>query len=168
VASEELQYHLVLLGGIGWNKTTRRIQSQLKRLPIEQFEHPDLKTGEVFRVRGEGGETVHFPEMETVDEVTELIEDVAMVARLPNPFNSGRTLTIFSGVHSRGVVGAVLTVTDETVREANEEYLGRAFPQGDFAMLVRVPVVSGRVLAPDLQNRTTRLFEWAPDGEGSE
>ena len=36
-----------------------------------------------------------------------LLEDVAMLARLPNPFNALRTLTYCNGIHSRGVLGAV-------------------------------------------------------------
>jgi transcriptional regulator with XRE-family HTH domain len=167
VASEELQYHLVVIGGIGWNRTMRRILAELaEKLPIEQVEHPDVPTGEVFRVRGIGTreEQMHFPRTEEVDDgVTELVEDVALLARLDNPFNSSRTLTICNGVHSRGVLGAVYAMSDETVRPANEEYIAKRFPDGPFAMLLRVPVVSGKVLAPDLQNPDVRLFEWAPE-----
>jgi len=164
VRAAELSNHLVLLGGIGWNKFTGRILSQIERLPIKQIEHPDLTTGEVFKVEKAEGreEEIYFPTTEKIDGVEELIWDVALLARLPNPFNSGRTLTVCNGVHSRGVVGAVLTVTDETVRPANEEYLAERFPEGTFAMLIRVPVLSGEALAPDLQNSDTRLFEWQP------
>src|SRR4029450_9032480 len=101
------------------------------------------------------------PITENIDGATELIEDVALLARVPNPFKADRTLTICNGVYSRGVLGAVLTVTDETVRPADGEYIARRFPTGNFAMLLRVPVVSGKVLAPDLQNPETRLFEWS-------
>jgi hypothetical protein len=61
------------------------------------------------------------------------------------------------------VLGAVLAIADETVRPANEKYLAERFPAGNFAMLVRVPVVGSQVLAPDLQNPDARLFEWSPD-----
>jgi transcriptional regulator with XRE-family HTH domain len=164
VRAAELSNHLVLLGGIGWNKFTGRILSEIDRLPIKQLEHPDLATGEVFKVEKAEGreEKIYFPTTEEIDGVEELIWDVALLARLPNPFNSGRTLTVCNGVHSRGVVGAVLTVTDETVRPASEKYLADRFPSGTFAMLIRVPVVSGEALAPDLQNPDTRLFEWQP------
>jgi hypothetical protein len=167
VRSEDLSRDVVLVGGVGWNKTTKRILGQLNQMPIEQFEHESLLTGEVFRVKqGDGQEKVYFPTMESADEdegdVEELVEDVALLARLPNPFNSNRTLTICNGVHSRGVVGAVLAVTDETVRRANEEYLAQRFPSGAFAMLIRVPVMSGNALAPDLKNPDVRLFEWQP------
>jgi hypothetical protein len=165
VRTSELSNHLVLLGGIGWNRITVRILAQVARLPIKQIEHPDLSTGEVFKVeKAEGREEItYFPTYEAVAGVDELAWDVALLARLPNPFNSSRTLTVCNGIHSRGVVGAVLAVTDETVRPANEAYLARRFLHGTFAMLIRVPVLSGDALAPDLQNPETILFEWSPD-----
>ena len=165
VGQAELQNHLILLGGIAWNRTTRRILSELRKLPIEQIEADGLATGEVFRVKKDEDreEETHFPVMEELDGSHELVEDLALLARLPNPFNSSRTLTICNGVHSSGVVGAVLIVTDETVRPGNEKYLAQRFPEGSFAMLVRVPVVSGKVLAPDLQDPYRRVFEWTPE-----
>ena len=166
VQQADLQNHIVLLGGIGWNKTMRRILSDLeKRLPIEQFDDSDVPEGDPFRVKKDEGreEQVYLPVTEINDGESELVEDVGLLARLPNPFNFSRTMTICNGIHSKGVLGAVLAVTDETVRPANEKYLARRFPAGDFAVLVRVPVVSGQVLAPDLQNPHTRLFEWSPD-----
>jgi hypothetical protein len=166
VRQSELQNHLVVLGGIAWNRTVRRVLLQLRTLPIEQIEDSQLKTGEVFRLKKseDQGEETFYPTTEEVEEGrSEVTEDIALLARLPNPFNYSRTITICNGIHSKGVLGAVLTVTDETVRPANEQYLAHRFPSGDFAMLVRVPVVSGRVLAPDLQNPETRLFEWTPD-----
>jgi transcriptional regulator with XRE-family HTH domain len=165
IRKSDLQNHLVILGGIGWNPMLRRIQAELtKKLPIEQVEDARLATGEVFRVRTEDGaeEHLHFPTTEVIEEATVLTEDISLIARLSNPFNSSRTLTILNGVHSTGVLGAVLALTDETVRAANEQYICSRFPKGDLAMLVKVPVVSGTVLAPDLQNPETRVFEWAP------
>jgi transcriptional regulator with XRE-family HTH domain len=165
VRKSDLQGHLVILGGIGWNPTLRRIQSELvKRLPIEQVEDPSLSTGEVFRVRkGDAGdEQTYFPRTEEVDGQQQLVEDIGLIARLPNPFNSRRTLTICNGVHSTGVLGAVLALTDEYVRLGNETYLADRFPSGEFAMLVWVPVLSGTALAPDLMNRDARIFEWSP------
>jgi transcriptional regulator with XRE-family HTH domain len=162
--TDELQNHLVLLGGVGWNKTTKRILASLEQLPIEQIEHPRLTTGDVFRLRKsfDPGETLYFPVMgrEAEDEPEELVEDCALVAQLPNPYNTNRTLTVLNGIHSRGVVGAVQTIADDSVRLANEQYLARRFPSGSFALLARVLVLSGYALAPDLQNPDTRIFEW--------
>lgn len=167
----DLQNHIVLLGGIAWNKTMRRILFDLeKKLPIEQVEHSQVLEGEVFRVKKDDDreEQTYLPAIEVDGEESELTEDVGLLARLPNSFNFSRTMTICNGVHSKGVLGAVLAITDETVRLANEEYLARRFPAGDFAMLVRVPVISGHPIAPDLQNPHTRLFEWSPDSTSAE
>jgi hypothetical protein len=164
VRKSDLQGHLVILGGIGWNPTLRRIQSALiKRLPIEQVEDPSLPTGEVFRVRkgSAGEEQTYFPRTDEFDE-QQLTEDIGLIARLPNPYNSRRTLTICNGVHSTGVLGAVLALTDEYVRLGNETYLADHFPSGEFAMLVWVPVLSGTALAPDLMNPEAHIFEWSP------
>jgi transcriptional regulator with XRE-family HTH domain len=169
VRQSDLQNHLVIIGGIGWNPTLKRIQTQLnKRLPVEQVEDERLSSGEVFRIRDEvtGEERTYFPTMEEIDGSDQLTEDIGLIARLANPFNIGRTLTIFNGVHSKGVLGAVLTLTDQTVRPANEKYLADRFPAGEFAMLIRVLVVDGTVLAPDLANPERRVFEWAPATAG--
>ncbi|GLY14479.1 hypothetical protein LWF15_27500 [Kineosporia rhizophila] len=162
VSRSEIQNHLVLLGGIGWSRTTRRLLSMLD-LPVEQIEHPDLTTGEVFRLAKSvtSDEKVFFP---VADEQTnELIEDVALIARVANPFNSNRTLTILNGIHSRGVLGAALAVTDETIRAGNQEYLAERFPEGNFALLMRVPVIQGKVIAPDFKNDRARLFAWSQE-----
>lgn len=164
VSRHEIQNHLVLIGGIGWSRTTRRVLS-LVSMPVEQIEHPDLSTGEVFRLTKTDAaeEKVHFPV--TDPETGELVEDVALIARVENPFNSNRTLTILNGVHSRGVLGAALSVTDETIRSGNEEYLAERFPRGGFVLLMRVPVIEGKVIAPDFKNARSRLFEWTPDDD---
>jgi hypothetical protein len=166
VQQAELQNHLVVLGGVGWNRTVKRVLAHLDALPVEQIEDPLVTTGEVFRLKktaDQDEQRTFYPVTEEVDGREEVVEDLALVARLPNPFNYSRTLTICNGIHSKGVLGAVLTITDETVRPANEQYLASRFPSGAFAMLVKVPVVSGKVLAPDLQNPSSRVFEWSPD-----
>jgi transcriptional regulator with XRE-family HTH domain len=112
---------------------------------------------------GEGTAERFYPEWEDDDHGNrDLVEDVALIVRLPNPFNGKRTLTICNGVHSRGVYGAVRCLTDQRVREANEEYLADRFPSGRFALLLRVPVVANETMSPDLQNPSARLYEWPP------
>ena len=148
---------------------TRRIQSAISSMPITQVEVDELETGEIFRVKDADGERSFFPEWDDPNaEDRELIEDVAHIARLRNPFQSSRTLTICNGIHSRGVLGAVRCLTDASVREANERYLAERFPGGRFALLVRVPVVTNETLSPDLQNPATRLYEWAAPKDGSQ
>ena len=162
VVSDDFSNHVVLLGGVGWNKVTRRFQSAISQVPITQIEVDDLKTGEIFKIDTPEGEQLFYPEYEDLGDGRELIADVGYVARLRNPFKVNRTLTICNGIHSRGVLGAVRCLTDARVREENERYLAERFPDGEFAMLLRVPVVTNETLSPDLQDPDSRLFEWSP------
>jgi hypothetical protein len=169
VKADDLSGHVILLGGIAWNRVTRRIQSAISSMPITQVEVDELKTGEIFRVKDADGERSFLPEWDDPqDDERELIEDVGHIARLTNPFQSSRTLTICNGIHSRGVLGAVRCLTDASVRDANERYLADRFPGGRFALLVRVPVVTNETLSPDLQNPATSLYEWAAPKDGSQ
>jgi transcriptional regulator with XRE-family HTH domain len=163
--ADDLSTHVILLGGIAWNKVTRRFQEETARLPIQQVIDPQLETGEIFSV----ADKLHYPVWE--DDPDEkgkkiLSHDVAFLARLPNPFNHRRTLTICNGIHSRGVLGAVRCLTDSRVREANERYLAERFPDGRFALLLRVPVVTNETMSPDLKNPGVRLYEW-PSTDGT-
>jgi hypothetical protein len=163
VVSDDFSSHVILLGGIGWNKITLRFQRATSQLPITQEAVDDLKGGDIFCVATSDGQQSFYPEYEDLGEGKELIADVAYIARLRNPFRVNRTLTICNGIHSRGVFGAVRCLTDASVREENEEYLADRFPNGEFAMLLRVPVVTNETLSPDLQNPNSRLYEWAPE-----
>ena len=162
VVADDLSRHVVVLGGIAWNRVTRRIQLSLGQVPITQVKVPDLESGEIFEVAGDPPR--HFyPQWEDDDPAGgELNEDVAFLARLTNPFNGKRTVTICNGIHSRGVLGAVRCLTDREVREENEHYLADRFPKGEFAMLLRVPVVADKAMSPDLQTDDVRLYEWPP------
>jgi hypothetical protein len=84
-----------------------------------------------------------------------------MLARLPNPFNTLRTLTYCNGIHSRGVLGAVRCLTDLAVRDDNESYLEETFFDSDhFAILMKVQVVGGETISPSLKNPGAVLFHW--------
>jgi hypothetical protein len=156
--ADDLSTHVILLGGIGWNRITRRFQEAIDQVPITQVNDRKVPSGEVFEV--DGGERF-YPSWEREEgKPDELTEDVGFIGRLPNPFNLNRTLTICNGIYSRGVLGAVRCLTDARVRDANEEYLANRFPDGRFALLLRVPVVSNETLSPDLQNPGARLYEW--------
>jgi transcriptional regulator with XRE-family HTH domain len=167
VVSDDLSSHVILLGGIGWNEVTRSIQRAIKQVPITQTAVPDLESGEIFEVEDPKGNEKFYPEYEQDQrDVKRLMADVGYLARLRNPFKISRTLTICNGIHSRGVLGAVRCLTDKKVREENEKYLASRFPDGEFAMLLRVPVVSNQTMSPDLVNPIARLFEWAPNQDG--
>jgi hypothetical protein len=163
VVADDLSAHVILLGGVGWNRATQRFQAATGQMPIKQVEDPELKNGDIFVVGNGKDQVKHLPAwvQSTYDE-RELIEDVAHIARLRNPFQSSRTLTICNGIHSRGVLGAVRCLTDASVRDLNEQYLAANFPEGWFALLIRVPVFGDETLTPDLQNPDTRLYEWSP------
>lgn len=162
VTADDLSGHLVLLGGIGWNPVTRRLLRQLSRLPVRQLEVPELNSGEIFAVGHGAAERRFLPVWSPTSDVAEpeLVEDVALLARVPNPFNSSRTLTLCNGIHSRGVLGSVRALTDGRIRESNEAYLARHFPKGEYGILVRVPVFNGATLSPDLQDPANILYAW--------
>ena len=168
VRGVDLSSHVILLGGIGWNKVTRHIQSVIDQVPITQTAVEDLEDGEIFRVEASDGERQSwYPEYADLGNGTELIADVAYLARLRNPFRGNRTLTICDGIFSYGVLGAVRCLTDSRVRDDNEEYLTDRFPDGEFAMLLRIRVVDNAILPPALQDENVRLYEWAPPNRGA-
>jgi transcriptional regulator with XRE-family HTH domain len=162
VTADDLSNHVILLGGVAWNHVTKRFQDAIQQVPITQIEVVDFP-GDIFEVAdgGDGKPKRFYPEWGQDDHGNRaLVEDVALIVRLPNPFNGRRTLTMCNGIHSRGVYGAVRSLTDRAVREANEQYLAERFPDGRFALLLRVPVVANNSMSPDLQNRSARLYEW--------
>ncbi len=163
--ADALSGHLVLLGGIGWNELTDHILRTLTCLPVRQFEIPQLKSGEIFAV-GHDEEEIRFEPRWSPIDTELLIEDVGFLARLRNPYNSSRTLTLCNGIHSRGVLGAVRALTDARVRDANESYLFERFSTEDYAVLMRVPVYQGQALSPDLGNPDSILYEWSSADPG--
>jgi hypothetical protein len=166
VVADDLSNHVVLLGGSGWNRIAGRLLKTLEELPVAQMEVPGLDTGEIFKVSGRhGGE--FYPRWEESDLGRELVEDVGFLARVPNPFNSKRTLTICNGIHSRGVLGSVRCLTDRAVRDVNETYLAQRFPGRSFGLLMRVPVLQNEAISPDLNNPDMRLYEWPESEEGA-
>ena len=154
---DDFASHLILLGGVGLNVLTEDMLRRAK-LPIRQKE--DRKVTDA-------GEIFVLPTGERfIPEMTDglLTEDIGLLARAPNPFHSGRTLTICNGIFARGVLGAVRAVTDDKIRRQNEQYLTSRFADTDrFAILMRVPVLIGNAQTPDLQNALTRLYEWRGD-----
>jgi transcriptional regulator with XRE-family HTH domain len=155
-SSDELLSHLVLLGGIGLNALTDRMLAA-SGMPIRQKAHPALPDGEIFEVDDGEQKTEFFPK-ESGDV---LLEDVGLIARMPNPLNSATTLTLCNGVYARGVLGAVRTLTDDLLRRQNEAWLAERFSgAARFAILMRVPVMLDKAATPDLTSEATRLYEW--------
>ena len=166
---ELFNHHLVVLGGIAWNDVTRRLNDML-HLPVKQVEHPKIQSGEIFVIDGGLNHGEQFlPRWRednpgTPDAPGVLLEDVGMLARLPNPYNALRTLTYCNGIHSRGVLGAVKCLTDPAVRDDNERFLEETFPGPDrFVILMRVLVLGGQTVSPSLKSPSTVLFQWPGD-----
>jgi hypothetical protein len=168
----DLTNHLVLLGGIAWNDVTRRL-NEMSFLPVKQVGDARIATGEIFVVGDDPDKVEYLPSWQNDDPGTitnpgVLVNDVGMLARLPNPYNSQRTLTYCNGIHGRGVLGAVLCVTDPAVRADNEQYLEETFSGSDrFVILIRVPVLGGTTVSPALMSPGTVLFSW-PEGPPAE
>jgi transcriptional regulator with XRE-family HTH domain len=87
--------------------------------------------------------------------------DVALLGRFPNPLNLSATVTIGSGIFSRGTYGAVRALTDANLRARNEKYLAGHFDLQNFWLLMHVPVFPGPTgaltLTPDLSRPFHRL-----------
>lgn len=159
VVPDDLSGHVILLGGIAWNDITKRL-STMTNLPVKQVEDPSLESGEIFVAEVDGEERKFFPRWEGKQH-TGLVEDVGLLARVPNPLNSSRTLTICNGIHSRGVLGAVRSLTDARLRESNEGYIAANFGSAEtFVILTRVQVIEGKTMTPDFKISNTVLFRW--------
>jgi hypothetical protein len=159
VKADDLSGHVVIIGGIGWNEVTRRIL-ELTRLPVTQEEDPTIPSGEVFVANIEGKIHRYLPRLSDGKPV-KLLEDVGLLVRMPNPLNSNRTLTMCNGIHSRGVYGAVRSLTDARLRESNEGYIADHFRgHQEFGILMRVQVIEGRAMTPDFSIAGTVLYQW--------
>jgi len=157
VVADNLSGHVVIIGGVGWNDVTRRILD-LTQLPVTQTDDPDSPSGEIFVADINGQERKFLP---TWSRPNKLVEDVGLLVRMPNPHNSNRTLTMCNGIHSRGVFGAVRSLTDEGLRESNELYIARNFPDSQqFGILMRVRVIEGVVMTPDFNTAGIVLYQW--------
>jgi hypothetical protein len=157
LVADDLSGHVVLLGGLGWNQATMWFARRIN-LPVRQVTDETIEDGEVFEL-SRGKETNRFYPVQ--DAALGLTEDVGLLVRTPNPSNTARTLTICNGVYGRGVLGTVRCLTDLQLRDRNEAYLASRFGGStQFGLLMRVSVMQGTTLTPDLNNPHTRIFEW--------
>ena len=162
VVPDDLSGHMVLLGGIAWNEIARRF-SEMTDLPVKQVREPSMASGDPF-VAKVGGQDKRFLPVWSSSDHTVLVEDVGLIARVPNPLNSSRTLTICNGIHSRGVLGAARSLTDARLRDKNEQYISTNFTGSDsFLILMRVPVIEGQTMTPDFSIPGRVLYQWSGD-----
>ena len=158
VVSDDLSGHVVLLGGSAWNELTLRL-SEMSSVPVRRVDDPAVTAGEIFVADVDGTPKQFLPKWAKDDNLLE--EDVGLTVRTPNPLNSKRTLTICNGIHSRGVLGAVRALTDARLRESNERYIAENFEDpSNFAILMRVPVISGKAMTPDFYAPDSVLYRW--------
>ena len=162
VEPDELTGHLVLLGGVVWNVITGRL-SEMAQLPVRQVTDAGLESGDIFIADVDGEERQFWPHW--VDEKKRVLaEDVGLLARVPNPLNAGCTLTICNGIHSRGVYGAVRTLTDAKLRGGNERFIATNFGDAkSFAILMSVKVIKNKAMTPDFNSPDVVLYQWTPD-----
>jgi len=162
VHPDDLTGHVILIGGMAWNEITERL-SELAQLPVKQVVDASLESGEIFVVEVDGKQQRFLPKWGGSSH-TELAEDIGMLARVPNPLNSSRTLTICNGVHSRGVFGAVRSLTDARLRDANEKYLSTHLRDSEsFLILMSVKVIEGKTMTPDFSSDGGVLYQWQRD-----
>lgn len=151
--------HVILLGGIVWNEIAESLSEQAS-LPVRQVERPELSTGEIFIAEEDGEEREFWPKWKDQDR-TVLSQDVGLLARVPNPLNASRTLTICNGIHSRGVYGAVRALTDKALRDSNERYIFTNFGDSDsFVILTSVKVIKNHAITPDFNTEGVVLYQW--------
>jgi transcriptional regulator with XRE-family HTH domain len=98
------------------------------------------------------------------DDDGNLVQDVGLIARIPHPIIPGGTVTLLSGITSRGVHGAALCFIDSHVRDNNERYLESAFGNVEsFCLLMNIPIQNDVALPPNLWRENTRLYEWSAE-----
>jgi transcriptional regulator with XRE-family HTH domain len=98
------------------------------------------------------------------DDEGNLVQDVGLIARGLHSIIPGGTVTLLSGITSRGVHGAALCFVDPHVRETNERYLESAFGNAEsFCILMNIPIQNDIALPPNLWRENTRLYEWSAE-----
>lgn len=161
VQPDDLTGHVILLGGVVWNDITKEL-SKMAGLPVRQVVDPKLPFGDPFVADVAADKQEFWPKWANAKH-TVLAEDVGLLARVPNPLNSNRTLTICNGIHSRGVYGAVRTLTDLHLRDANEQYIAKHFGHSKpFAILMSVKMLGNQVVTPDFNIDGNVLYQWPP------
>jgi transcriptional regulator with XRE-family HTH domain len=156
-SDDDLGAHMVVLGNIARTQGAGRLIPE-GTLPVRQVAVDDLD-GEVFEFERDG-KIVQFRPFIAEHVV---VEDIGLLARRSNPHDSRRTLTVCSGVFSRGVLGAVRILSKENLRDDNAMFLQQDIKDSDsFALLFRVKVAGENVVTPRLQAPDAILYSSSP------
>lgn len=159
LAPDDLASHLVIVGGVDWNPLAERIPELLPAFPVRQVSDGTDPRHACFEVSGGDNVAKHKAVLSDRDE---LVWDVGLFLRTPNPANLERTLTVCSGIYSLGTWAVVRALTDIQFRDRNEGYVKRRFAgQNSFSILTRVLIVNGdEAVTPDWTVSANRLHEW--------
>jgi transcriptional regulator with XRE-family HTH domain len=151
--------HLIIIGGAA--SDAANLFAQEIPLPVaKEIRDSDLVT-HLFRC-SVGKETREFTS--TRDDGRNLVQDVGLIARGPHPIVPGGTVTLLSGITSRGVHGAAQCFIDSHVRDTNERYLESTFGNVEsFCILMNIPIQNDIALPPNLWRENTRLYEWSAE-----
>jgi len=151
--------HVIIIGGAASDAAS--LFAQDIPLPVtEEIPGTDPVT-HLFKCRI-GTETREFRSLR--DDNGTLTQDIGLIARSPHPIIPGGTVTLLSGITSRGVHGAALCFIDSHLRDTNEQYLERAFGNVEsFCVLMNIPVHYNNALPPNLWRENTRLYEWSAE-----
>ncbi len=153
--------HLVLLGGVDWNKVTEDTV-RMTGVPVRQYSDDDDPIRGGFRVVEDEISMSYSPEFEGTGTARRIVADVGHFLRAPNPLNRARTVTVCNGMYGTGVFGTVRTLTDKVLRDRNADCLVKTFDDSDtFSLLFRVHVVNQVVVTPDWTRPGTVLHAWS-------
>jgi transcriptional regulator with XRE-family HTH domain len=150
--------HLIIVGGLAWRELRESTPwlAQDVTLPVVQ---PEGET-HIFEC-SVGDEKRTFSSSYYGDAMT---QDVGLIARVPHPITRWGTVTLLSGITSRGVHGAALCFTDGHVRGDNERYIEETFGDAEsFCVLMSVLIANNAALPPNLLRENTRLWEWSSE-----
>ena len=151
--------HLIIIGGAASNAAS--LFAQDIPLPVPREIPGTDPVTHLFRC------TVGEEEREfrsSRDDEGNLLQDVGLIARGPHPIIPGGTVTLLSGITSRGVHGAALCFIDSHVRDTNERYLATAFGNVEsFCILMNIPIQYNIALPPNLWRDNARLYEWSAE-----
>jgi transcriptional regulator with XRE-family HTH domain len=151
--------HLIIIGGAASNAAS--LFSQDIPLPAPEEVAGSDPVTHLFKC-AVGEELRKFTSSR--DDEGKLVQDIGLIARGPHPIIPGGTVTLLSGITSRGVHGAALCFIDSHVRDTNERYLESAFGNAEsFCILMNVPVQNDAALPPNLWRENTRLHEWSAE-----
>jgi hypothetical protein len=157
--SDDLSAHLVILGGPDWNDLANRIPELVPDFPVRQVSDETDPRGAYFEVPT-GEEVAKFGPVLSDDN--ELIWDVGLFLRAPNPANRKRTLTVCTGMYSVGTLAVVRSLTDAKFRDRNADYVAERFAGSNaYSIVMRILVLNGHeAVTPDWTVPDNRLHEW--------